>query len=106
VKGNKMYKSDSLKLGKWNKTENDKFMKALEKYGKNWNLIHKFVGTRSMSQIRSHAQKLFLGMSKNEIKSFEKELENRFEFFCNGEENRERKKERRSSMKTSTTENC
>lgn len=60
-------------------------MKALQKYGKNWNLIQKFVGTRSMPQIRSHAQKLFLGMSKNEIRSFEDELENRFKYFCVGE---------------------
>lgn len=47
-------------------------MKALERYGKDWKLIHQAVATRSMPQIRSHAQKLFMGMSKSEIKSFEK----------------------------------
>ncbi len=55
------------KLGKWNKTENDKFMKALQKYGKNWVRIQKVVGTRNVSQVRSHAQKLFLSMSKPEL---------------------------------------
>jgi hypothetical protein len=28
-------------------------------YGKNWNLVHKYVGSRSSAQTRSHAQKYF-----------------------------------------------
>lgn len=73
-------------------------MKALEKYGKNWTLIQKAVGSRSMTQVRSHAQKLFLGMSKNEMKNFEAELKNRFECFCNLEQNKIQKKGSDSPM--------
>lgn len=45
-----------------------------------------------MTQVRSHAQKLFLGMSKKEMKNFEAELKNRFECFCNLEQNKIQKK--------------
>lgn len=65
-----MAKLDKSKLGKWKKTEHDIFMKSLQKYGKNWSLIQKAVGTRTISQVRSHAQKMFLGMSQSELKSF------------------------------------
>jgi hypothetical protein len=40
-------------------------MKALIKYGKNWNLIQKYLGTRTLAQVRSHSQKLFLSMNKS-----------------------------------------
>ena len=53
-------------------------MKALQKYGKNWALIQKAVGTRSLAQVRSHAQKLFLSMSKSDLKTLELELTQRF----------------------------
>lgn len=65
-----MAKSQNSKLGKWNKTEHDRFMKALQKYGKNWGLIQKAVSTRTLAQVRSHAQKMFLSMTKEELKSF------------------------------------
>ena len=58
-------------------------MKALQKYGKNWGLIQKVVSTRSLAQVRSHAQKLFLSMTKKEVQSFESEINTRFESFCN-----------------------
>ncbi len=65
-----MAKDRNSKLGKWNKTEHEKFMKALQKYGKNWSLIQKAVSTRTLAQVRSHAQKLFLSMTKQELQSF------------------------------------
>ena len=34
-------------------------MKALNLYGKNWKEVERFIGTRSASQARSHAQKYF-----------------------------------------------
>ena len=37
--------------------------KGLELFGKNWKKISDFVGTRTGSQIRSHAQKFFMKMN-------------------------------------------
>lgn len=37
-------------------------IKGLELFGKNWKKISDFVGTRTGSQIRSHAQKFFMKM--------------------------------------------
>jgi hypothetical protein len=37
---------------------------ALKAYGKNWKKIETFVGTRSSTQIRSHAQKFFNKLAK------------------------------------------
>ena len=53
--------------GRWTKTEHDRFMKGLEKYGRDWVAVQKIVRTRSLAQIRSHAQKCFKRMSKVDI---------------------------------------
>jgi len=45
--------------GRWTDSEHDKFIEALRLYGKNWNKVHKYVGTRTSAQTRSHAQKYF-----------------------------------------------
>lgn len=45
--------------GRWTKTEHQKFLEALKLYGKNWKQIQEYVGTRSATQARSHAQKYF-----------------------------------------------
>lgn len=37
---------------------------GLEIYGRNWKEISKYVGTRNGAQIRSHAQKYFLKLSR------------------------------------------
>ena len=42
-------------------------MKGLELYGRNWANVQKKVKTRSIVQIRSHAQKVFKNMSKEDI---------------------------------------
>jgi hypothetical protein len=39
-------------------------MEALELYGKNWNKVHRYVGTRTSAQTRSHAQKYFNKLQK------------------------------------------
>lgn len=36
-----MPKNLGCRQGKWNKTEQSRFMKALSKHGKNWDLIQK-----------------------------------------------------------------
>ena len=63
-----MAKNLKQKNGKWKKTEHERFMKALEKYGKNWVEVQKFVKTRSLPQVRSHAQKMLIHLTKEEKK--------------------------------------
>jgi SHAQKYF class myb-like DNA-binding protein len=41
--------------GRWTDEEHTKFLEALAIHGKNWNKVHKYVGTRSSAQTRSHA---------------------------------------------------
>lgn len=53
--------------GRWTTAEHKKFMLAIEKYGRNWTLIQKKVKTRSLPQVRSHAQKVFLNLDPNDI---------------------------------------
>ena len=50
--------------GRWTRAENEKFLNALEKYGRNWDKIQKKVKTRTLPQIRSHAQKMFIYMAE------------------------------------------
>ena len=53
--------------GRWTRTEHDRFIKALEKFGRDWIAVQKFVKTRSLSQVRSHAQKFFMKMTAEDI---------------------------------------
>ena len=50
--------------GRWTCEEHQKFLEALKLYGKNWKLVQKYVGTRSATQARSHAQKYFAKLEK------------------------------------------
>lgn len=57
--------------GRWTKEEHQKFLlgnhifnSGLQLFGKNWKKIEGLIGTRSGSQIRSHAQKFFLKVEK------------------------------------------
>jgi SHAQKYF class myb-like DNA-binding protein len=45
--------------GRWTDEEHDHFIDALRLFGKNWNKVHRYVGTRTSAQTRSHAQKYF-----------------------------------------------
>ena len=80
-----MEKQKKDKFGRWKKTEHDRFMKALEKYGKNWPLVQKAVKTRTLTQVRSHAQKLFLSMTPKDMKQLNCDLDERFDLFCKNE---------------------
>ena len=55
--------------GRWTESEHKRFLKGLEKYGRNWALIQKKIKSRSVSQVRSHAQKMFLNLSKEDIEA-------------------------------------
>ncbi|KAK9916989.1 hypothetical protein WJX75_009549 [Coccomyxa subellipsoidea] len=50
---------------KWSDSEHQRFVEAVEKYGRDWKLIVEHVGTRSVAQVRSHAQKFFLKLEKS-----------------------------------------
>jgi len=43
--------------GRWTKEEHKRFLDAMNLYGKNWKKVQEYVGTRSTTQVRSHAQK-------------------------------------------------
>lgn len=49
--------------GRWNKGEHKRFILGFSKFGRNWVEVQKLVKTRTLTQVRSHAQKVFLKMS-------------------------------------------
>ena len=53
--------------GRWTAAEHKKFMQALERYGRNWSMVQKKVKSRTLAQVRSHAQKCFLNMDEADI---------------------------------------
>ena len=55
---------ENANQGRWTDEEHEKFLEALNIYGKNWNKVHRHVGTRTSAQTRSHAQKYFNKLMK------------------------------------------
>ncbi len=55
---------NEINQGRWTDEEHEKFLKALEIYGKDWNLVHDYIGSRTSAQTRSHAQKFFNKLCK------------------------------------------
>jgi SHAQKYF class myb-like DNA-binding protein len=45
--------------GRWTKEEHELFLRALERYGKEWKKVAAMVKTRTVVQTRTHAQKYF-----------------------------------------------
>lgn len=53
-----------LAVGRWTSEEHALFLKGLEMHGKGWKKIAKLIKTRTVVQIRTHAQKYFQRMAK------------------------------------------
>ena len=50
--------------GRWTHKEHILFTEGLKIYGKNWKKVESYIGTRTGTQIRSHAQKFFNRVKK------------------------------------------
>ncbi|KAJ8607429.1 hypothetical protein CTAYLR_009990 [Chrysophaeum taylorii] len=56
-----------LESGRWSMAEHKRFVEGLEKFGRRkWIRIAQHVGTRTVIQVRSHAQKYFKKLRKDE----------------------------------------
>lgn len=52
--------------GRWTAEEHRLFVEAITQFGREWDKVQTVVKTRSLAQIRSHAQKYFLKLSRTE----------------------------------------
>lgn len=59
--------SYSYNSGRWRYEEHERFIEAIFKFGNEWKKVQKFVATRSSSQARSHAQKFFSKIKKENL---------------------------------------
>jgi SHAQKYF class myb-like DNA-binding protein len=57
--------NNSEKVGRWTDQEHEVFLEGLTKYGKQWKTIATLIGTRTVVQVRTHAQKYFQKMEKS-----------------------------------------
>jgi SHAQKYF class myb-like DNA-binding protein len=56
----------TIKQGRWKAEEHETFISGLKEYGKDWEAVAKLIPSRSIIQIRSHAQKYFKKLSKTD----------------------------------------
>ena len=53
--------------GRWSHTENSIFLSSVAKFGNNWKKIQENIKTRTTTQARSHAQKIFIKIKNKNI---------------------------------------
>ena len=63
MRAHKREMTEAARLGKaegrWTNEEHNRFLDGMKIYDRNWKKLESYVGTRTSSQIRSHAQKFF-----------------------------------------------
>jgi SHAQKYF class myb-like DNA-binding protein len=57
-------KCENFNQGRWLPEEHKKFIEAMYIYGNEWKKVQEYIGTRSSTQARSHAQKFFIRLRK------------------------------------------
>jgi len=55
---------ENTHTGRWTKDEHEKFLHGINVYGKEWKKIASMIETRTVVQIRTHAQKYFQKLAK------------------------------------------
>eukprot|EP01138_Halocafeteria_seosinensis_P009557 gb/GECG01009767.1/.p1 GENE.gb/GECG01009767.1/~~gb/GECG01009767.1/.p1 ORF type:complete len:108 (+),score=15.59 gb/GECG01009767.1/:1-324(+) len=65
-------KNPDVNTGRWTAEEHQAFVDGLTKYGKDWKKIGNMIPTRSIVQIRTHAQKYFVKLNKDMYKGDQK----------------------------------
>ena len=58
--------SSSSSSGRWSRSEHEAFLDGLKIYGREWKKVAKKIPTRTSAQIRSHAQKYFAKLARDE----------------------------------------
>lgn len=61
-------RKDQENTGRWSEEEHRVFLNGLEEHGKQWKLIASMIGTRTVVQVRTHAQKYFQKMERSNQK--------------------------------------
>lgn len=59
-----------IATGRWTKEEHNLFIKGLTRYGKEWKKVAKMISSRTIVQIRTHAQKYFQKLEKQKQKEY------------------------------------
>ena len=60
--------NSKFSIGRWHLGEHKRFLEAIVKFGNDWKKVEKYIGTRTSSQARSHAQKFFIKLKEEQKK--------------------------------------